>query len=85
MSSSSPNPVESDPTMKTETAEQITKGALAISGVGLTWTLQDVSAVVAICVGIATTSYVLVQLFFLLRKWWLLERNAKLPSWDSTK
>lgn len=85
MSSSSRALVESNPDMKTEIADQIGKSTLALSGLGLTWSLQDVSTLAAICVGVATTLYVLVQLGFLVRKWFLLEKHAKLPSWDSTK
>jgi hypothetical protein len=65
--------------MKQEAKEAIEKGALGLLGTGATWTLQDVNAVIAALVGVATIAYISAQLFFLLRKWYILERR----SWKS--
>ncbi len=61
--------------MKQETADNVTRGAVAIVGAGTTWSLQHISTVVAICVGVATLCYVIVQAAFLIRKWYILEKT----------
>ena len=71
--------------VKTDIAEQAPKTVLAVTGVVATLGLQDISLILGICVAAATLCYVTVQLLFLLRKWWLLEKAEKLPSWDTTK
>lgn len=70
--------------MKVEATQQGEKALLAVAGAATTWGLSDVSTLMAIFAGGATTVYVIAQLAFLLRKWWLLEKRAKPPKWDST-
>ena len=67
---------------KTELTVQGTKALIALSGTGASYWLQHVSVLISILVGIATAAYVVVQLAFLVRRWYLLEKSAKPPSWD---
>lgn len=52
----------------------------ALFGAGVT--LAQISTVVTIFVGLATLIYMLVQTVVLLRKWWLLEKARKVPTWE---
>ena len=71
---------------ETSSTEQLMQSAktsiVAISGTGVTWWLQDVSLLTSATVGVVTVFYILAQLFFLLRKWYLLEKSAKKPEWE---
>lgn len=67
---------------KTELTTQGTKALIALSGPGASFWLQHASLFTSILVGIATAAYVVVQLAFLIRRWYLLEKNAKLPTWE---
>ena len=71
--------------VKNEIAKQAPKAVIAVVGATATLGLQEVSSILGICVAVATLCYVTVQLLFLLRRWWLLEKSEKPPSWDSTK
>ena len=62
--------------MKQETTEALVRGGAGVAGTATTWSLQDSNAVVALFVGVATFIYILVQLFFLLRKWYRLEKSG---------
>lgn len=73
------------PAVKNEIAEQAPKAVIAVVGATATLGLQEVSLILGICVAVATLCYVTVQLLFLLRRWWLLEKSEKPPSWDSPK
>lgn len=73
------------PAVKNDIAEQAPKAVIAVVGATATLGLQEVSLILGICVAVATLCYVTVQLLFLLRRWWLLEKAEKPPSWDSTK
>ena len=59
--------------MKDDVADQVARAIPAVAGMGVTWSLQDVSLLMSIIVGLATVVYVLAQLAFLLRRWWKLE------------
>ncbi len=67
---------------KTELTTQGTKALIALSGTGASFWLQHASLFISILVGITTAAYVVVQLAFLVRRWYLLEKNAKLPTWE---
>jgi hypothetical protein len=54
-----------------DVAEQVAKAAPAIAGTW--WTTATPDAQVALVVGVCTIIYILAQLFFLIRKWWVLE------------
>lgn len=71
--------------MKVEATQQGEKALLAVAGAATTWGLSDISTLMAIFAGGATGLYVIVQLAFLLRKWWLLEKYSKPPKWESSK
>jgi hypothetical protein len=62
--------------MKQETTEAAVKGSVAIVGTATSWSLQEINTVVALFVGVATFFYVMTQLFFLLRKWYRLEKSG---------
>ncbi len=61
--------------MKQETSDALVRGGAGIAGTATTWSLQDSNAVVALCVGVVTFIYIVVQLFYLLRKWHRLEQT----------
>lgn len=61
--------------MKQETLDLAQKGTLAVVGTAASWTLHEISALVAIIVGGATFVFIIVQLAFLLRKWYRLEKT----------
>ena len=61
--------------MKHDTKQAVENAVLAITGTVSTVALQNVSLFVSILVGLATLSFVSVQFFFLIRKWYLLEHN----------
>lgn len=63
--------------MKHETIEQIVKAAPAVAGASVTWQLHEVNQVVALLVGLVTIAYVIVQLAYLVRKWWVQERGHR--------
>ena len=67
---------------KTELTVQGTKALIALSGTGASFWLQHISLVVSLIVGLATAAYVIVQLAFLVRRWYLLEKGSKPPSWE---
>lgn len=62
--------------MRQETTDAVAKGSVAVAGTATTWSLSDVNAVVALFVGVATFFYISAQLFFLLRKWYKLEKSG---------
>ncbi len=61
--------------MKQETTDAVVRAGAGVAGTATTWSLQDSNAVVALFVGVATFIYIVVQLFFLLRKWYKLEKS----------
>lgn len=61
--------------MKHDTKQAVENAVLAITGTVSTVALQNVSLFVSILVGLATLSFIGVQFFFLIRKWYLLEKN----------
>ena len=63
--------------MKHDTIEQVTRAAPAVVGTFVSWTMQEISQVVAIGVGVVTIIYVLVQLAYLVRKWWVQEKGHR--------
>ena len=60
--------------MKQDTADFMVRAWPALLGVGVTWTVQEVSIVVALFSGLATLLYVVIQTVFLIRKWYILEK-----------
>lgn len=62
--------------MRQETTDALAKGSVAVVGTATTWSLSDINAVVALFVGVATFFYVSTNLFFLLRKWYKLEKSG---------
>jgi hypothetical protein len=62
--------------MKQETTDALVRGTAGVAGTATTWSLQDSNAVVALFVGVATFIYIVVQLFFILRKWYKLEKSG---------
>jgi len=61
--------------MKQETREAADRAAVAVVGTVSTWSLQEINQIVAALVGLATFIFVMAQLFFLLRKWHILEKH----------
>ena len=61
--------------MKHETKQAIENAVLAVTGTVSTVMLQNISLFVSILVGLATLSFISVQFFFLIRKWYLLETH----------
>lgn len=61
--------------MKHDTKQAVENAVLAITGTVSTVALQNVSLFVSILVGLATLSFIGVQFFFLIRKWYLLETH----------
>jgi hypothetical protein len=66
--------------MKPDTHEQAVKLVPAVAGIGVT--LADISTIITILAGICTILYILVQMAFLIRKWWLLETKGHIPKWE---
>jgi hypothetical protein len=66
--------------MKQEVKEGIERGTLAVVGTGATLTINEINAIVGLFVGVVTFLYVTTQLFFLLRKWYRLEKVNWKPS-----
>ena len=73
-------PFDSTTPVKSDMAVDIARLVPALFGAGVT--LAQISAVVTIFVGLATLIYMLVQTVILLRKWWLLEKARKVPTWE---
>lgn len=67
--------------MKQETREAADRAAVAVVGTVSTWSLQEINQIVAALVGLATFVFVMAQLFFLLRKWQILEKHK----WNNIK
>ena len=66
--------------VKSDMAIDIARLVPALFGAGVT--LAQISTVITIFVGLATLIYMLVQTVVLLRKWWLLEKARKAPTWE---
>lgn len=62
--------------MRQETTDALAKGSVAVVGTATTWSLTDINTIVALFVGVATFFYVSTNLFFLLRKWYKLEKSG---------
>jgi hypothetical protein len=60
--------------MKQETTEAITRTSVLAAGTFTAWELQHWSMVMAIIAAGVTALYGLVNLFFLIRKWYKLEQ-----------
>lgn len=61
--------------MKTETSHEMLKAVPAAIGATTTWSLHEVSQATSIIVGTVTVCYVIVQLFYLVRKWYVQEKR----------
>lgn len=59
--------------MKQETGDMLIRTGIGAAGAATSWSLQDVNTVMAIAAGAVTTIYVLVNLAFLVRRWYKLE------------
>ena len=73
-------PFDSTTQAKSDIVVDIARLVPALFGAGVT--LAQISTVVTIFVGLATLIYMLVQTVILLRKWWLLEKARKVPTWE---
>lgn len=73
-------PFDSTAQTKSDMVVDIARLVPALFGAGVT--LAQISTVVTIFVGLATLIYMLVQTVILLRKWWLLEKARKVPTWE---
>lgn len=73
-------PFDSTTQAKSDMIVDIVRLVPALFGAGVT--LAQISTVVTIFVGLATLIYMLVQTVVLLRKWWLLEKARKVPTWE---
>lgn len=73
-------PFDSTAQAKSDMVVDIARLVPALFGAGVT--LAQISTVVTIFVGLATLIYMLVQTVILLRKWWLLEKARKVPTWE---
>lgn len=62
--------------MKQETSEALIRTSFMAGGAATAWSLQDWSHIVAITVGLVTIMYGLVNLVFLVRKWYKLEQSG---------
>jgi len=63
--------------MKHDTIEQVTRAAPAVVGTFVSWTMHEISQVVAIGVGVVTIIYVLAQMAYLVRKWLVQEKGHR--------
>jgi hypothetical protein len=63
--------------MKQQTVDEVTRALPAVAGTAGTWALHDWSMLVAILVGLCTIVYTVAQTVFLLRRWWLMEREGQ--------
>lgn len=61
--------------MKPETSNEMLKAVPAAIGATTTWSLQEASQATSIVVGTVTVCYVIVQLFYLVRKWYVQEKR----------
>lgn len=73
-------PFDSTTQAKSDMVVDIARLVPALFGAGVT--LAQISTVVTIFVGLATLIYMQVQTVILLRKWWLLEKARKVPTWE---
>lgn len=71
--------------MKQDTMEQIKVALPAVGGTWLTWELHEASQYVSLAVGIATLLFIIVQMAFLLRKWYKREKHGWFPSAQDTE
>lgn len=62
--------------MKQDTVEQMKIAVPAVAGTGLTWSLHEFSQVLTLAVGFATLLFIIIQMAFLLRKWYLREKHG---------
>lgn len=65
--------------MKEETSEALVRTSVLVIGTATAWGLQEWSLITAIAAAGVTAAYGIVNLFFLLRKWYKLEK----ASWSS--
>jgi len=61
--------------MKPETTTEVLKTLPAAAGMVSAWSLQEASQATSILVGTVTIFYVIVQLFYLVRKWYVQEKR----------
>lgn len=66
--------------MKPETTTEVLKTLPAAAGMVSTWSLHEASQATSIAVGLVTICYVLVQLFYLVRKWYVQEARHGLTT-----
>lgn len=59
-----------------EQVVQAKKAAIAVVGTGTSWGLQDYSTAASIAVAVAVFVYTVVQMAFLLRRWYRLEKTG---------
>jgi hypothetical protein len=62
--------------MKQETVDVAIRSGILAMGTGTAWTLQDFSHLAAIIAAMCTAGYALVSLFFVIRKWYRLEKSG---------
>jgi hypothetical protein len=62
--------------MKQEVTDTAARGIILATGAAGAWTLQDFSHIAAILAAICTAGYALVSLFFVIRKWYRLEKSG---------
>lgn len=60
--------------MKQDTIEQVRTAVPAVAGASLTLGLAEWSQLISLLVGLATLLFIVVQMAFLLRKWYIRER-----------
>lgn len=63
--------------MRQEVSAQAAKASVAVAGTGTAWGLHDINQVISIMVGTATLIYIIVQLAYLVRKWWVQEAEHR--------
>lgn len=61
--------------MKQETVDVAVRSTILAMGTTTAWTLQDFSHLAAIIAALCTAGYALVSLFFVIRKWYRLEKH----------
>lgn len=62
--------------MKQDTADAVGRTAILVGGAAAAWGLQEWSLVMAIAAGAVTALYGIINLAFLIRKWYRLEKSG---------
>lgn len=61
--------------MKQDVTDTAVRSFILATGAAGAWTLQDFSHIAAIIAALCTAGYALVSLFFIVRKWYRLEKS----------